>query len=145
MEQIEDNNVANDTTKTKNDFIINIKKIMNKDKKRTGCILCIVASVFLLIAVARVTNDEYSFYKQHYKECMEGYRESVLDVENSTAMFRGTYKFIASSYKEMAEKANIRLWKYRIEAIIFVLGACASGAIGYKYILVEKGKNNGVN
>lgn len=38
-------------------------------------------------SVTRINNDTYSFYKQHYKECMEGYVKNNADADNSSALF----------------------------------------------------------
>lgn len=114
-----------------------------KNKKYIGIVLCVVACIMLIVALTRINNDTYSFYKQHYKECMEGYVENSTDARNSGSWFSGTYRYIASKYEDMAKDDNKKIWEYRIQAIVLCLGSIACGVIGYKYIKGEKA--NGIS
>ena len=114
-----------------------------KNKKYIGIVLCVVACIMLIVALTRINNDTYSFYKQHYKECMEGYVENSTDARNSGSRFSGTYRYIASKYEDMAKDDNKKIWEYRIQAIVLRLGSIACGVIGYKYIKGEKA--NGIS
>ena len=114
-----------------------------KNKKYIGIALCVVACIMLIVAFTRINNDTYSFYKQHYTECMEGYAENNADANNSGALFRGTYRYIASSYEDMAKDDNKKIWSYRIQAIILCLGGVACGIVGYKFIKGEM--TNGIS
>lgn len=112
---------------------------VSKNKKYIGFALCVAAGIMLIVAFTKINNDTYSFYKQHYKECMEGYAESNADANNSGGLFRGTYRYIASGYEDMAKDDNKKIWNYRIQAIILCLGGGACGIVGYKFI---KGENS---
>ena len=114
-----------------------------KNKKYIGIAFGVAACIMLIIALTRINNDTYSFYKQHYKECMEGYAENSVDARNSGALFSGTYRYIASEYETMAKNAHKKIWKYRIEAIVLCLGGVTCGIIGYKFIKWEK--ENGIS
>ena len=113
------------------------------NKKYIGIALCVVACIMLIVAFTRINNDTYSFYKQHYKECMEVYAENSAEARSSGALFSGTYRYIASEYETMAKNANKKIWKYRIEAIVLCLGGVTGGIIGYKFIKWEKA--NGIS
>lgn len=114
-----------------------------KNKKYIGIALCIVACVMLIGSFTRINNDTYSFYKQHYKECMEGYAKNNADANTSGSLFSGTYRYIASSYEDMAKDDNKKIWEYRIQSIILCLGGIACGVVGYKFI--KKEKEDGIN
>lgn len=111
---------------------------VNKNKKYIGIAIYAVACIMLIVAFTRINNDTYSFYKQHYKECMEGYAENTSDANNSGALFRSTYRHIASIYEDMAKIDNKKIWSYRIQAIILCLGGVACGIVGYKFIKGER-------
>ncbi|CCY53271.1 putative uncharacterized protein [Coprococcus sp. CAG:782] len=114
-----------------------------KNKKYIGITLCVVACIMLIVAFTRINNDTYSFYKQHYEECMEGYAENSANARNSGSWFSGTYRYIASEYEDMAKDDNKKIWEYRIQAIVLCLGGIACGVIGCKFIKVEKA--NGIS
>lgn len=109
-----------------------------KNKKYIGIVLCAVACIMLIVAFTRINNDTYSFYKQHYRECMEGYAENSADARNAGLWFRGTYRYIASRYEDMAKDDNRKIWGYRIQAIALGLGGIAGGIVGFKFIKGEK-------
>lgn len=56
------------------------KKIQNK-----GRILLVIACALMIAAFFKVDNKTYTFYKEHYQECMEGYAEN----KNSAEMYTG--------------------------------------------------------
>lgn len=114
-----------------------------KNKKYIGIVLCIVACSMLIVSVTRINNDTYSFYKQHYKECMEGYVENNADADDSSALFSGTYRYITSNYEDMLKYDKKKIWGYRIQAITLCFGGVACGVIGYKFIKGEKA--NGIS
>lgn len=133
----------NDTEKVATMTYINETISVYNNEKYIGIAFCVVACIMLIVAFTRINNDTYSFYKQHYKECMEGYAENNADANNSGALFRGTYRYIASSYEDMAKDASKKIWKYRIQAIILCQGGVACGIVGYKFIKGEMA--NGIN
>lgn len=91
----------------------------------------------LVVAFTRVNNDKYSFYKQHYKECMDGYAENKSTANDYGGWFKSSYNYIASNYEDMAKDDNKKIWIYRIQAIILCLGSAACGIVGYKFIKGE--------
>lgn len=127
-ETVEENTVITNTNET---------VLVYKNKKYIGIALCVVAFIILIAAFTRINNDKYSFYKQHYKECMEGYAENSTDARNSGSWFSGTYRYIASEYEDMAKDDNKKIWEYRIQAIVLCLGGIACGIVGYKFIKGE--------
>lgn len=110
------------------------------NKRYIGIAMCIIGCVLFIVAFARINNDDYKFYLEHYETCMQGYDENTATAKSYTnGYFRSSYKSIASSYKEMAEDDYKEIWKYRMEAIV----ACGAGIIllvlGYKN-LTSKGE-----
>lgn len=106
--------------------------------------MCIIGCIFIVVAITRITNDEYKFYKQHYQECIDGYNDTKSTADSYCGgFFRSSYKSIDSSYKDMADDDNEELWKFRIQAIVFLCGGC--GLIIYGYKKYKKEKNNGID
>lgn len=106
-----------------------------KNKRYIGIAMCIIGCVLFIVAFARINNDGYKFYLEHYETCMQGYDENTATAKSYTSgYFKRSYEYIASSYKEMADDDYREIWKYRIEAIV----ACGAGlillVIGYKNI-----------
>lgn len=115
-----------------------------KNKKYISALMCIIGCMFLIIAITRITNDEYKFYKQHYKECIEGYNDTKLTADSyNGGFFRSSYNSIASSYKDMADDDNKELWKFRIQAMVLFCGGCGLILCGVKKY--KKEKNNGID
>lgn len=109
-----------------------------KNKKYIGIALFVVACIMFIVAFTRINNDTYSFYKQHYKECMEGYADTKATAdEYSGWFFKSTYESIASSYEDMAQDDNKIIWKYRIQAILLCLGGFVCCVVGYKMVRGE--------
>lgn len=46
---------------------------------------------------------KYSFYKEHYEMCMDGYNDTITDPNSYSGYFTSTYDYIASEYEKMAE------------------------------------------
>lgn len=115
-----------------------------ENKKYIRIVLFVAACILFIIAFTRINNDTYSFYKQHYKECMEGYADSKAAADNYSGwLFKGSYERIASSYEDMARDDNKKIWEYRIQAIILCLGGFVCGFIGYR--LVKGEMYNGIS
>lgn len=109
-----------------------------KNKKYIGIALVVVSCILFIVAFTKVNNDTYSFYKQHYKECMEGYADCKATANDySGGLFKSSYESIASTYEEMAQDDNKKIWNYRIQAIILCLGGFACCIVGYKMIKGE--------
>ncbi|MBD5511792.1 MAG: zinc-ribbon domain-containing protein [Lachnospiraceae bacterium] len=111
-----------------------------KNKRYIGIAMCIIGCVLFIVAFARINNDDYKFYLEHYETCMQGYDRNTETANSYTSgYFKSSYENIASTYKEMAEDDYKEIWKYRIEAIV----ACGAGlillVIGCKNI-TNKGK-----
>ncbi|MCI8335103.1 MAG: zinc-ribbon domain-containing protein [Lachnospiraceae bacterium] len=116
----------------------------SKNKKYIGIALFAAACILFIVAFTRVNNSSYSFYKEHYKECMEGYAECKLIADDySGGLFRSTYENMASRYEEMANYDNKEIWKYRIQAIILCLGGFGCCIVGYS--MVKGGRYHGVS
>jgi hypothetical protein len=104
-----------------------------KNKKYIGIFLCVIACVCFIVAFTRINNDDYAFYKQHYKECMEGYADTKSTANSySSSFFRSSYNSIASGYEKMAKDDNKTIWKYRIQAIVLCIGGTVCMIIGVK-------------
>ena len=115
-----------------------------KNKKYIRIALFVVECIMFIVAFTRVNNDTYSFYKQHYKECMEGYADTKATAdEYSGWFFKSTYESIASSYEDMAQDDNKIIWKYRIQAILLCFGGFACCLVGYKMVKGEM--HNGIS
>ncbi len=115
-----------------------------KNRKYISILMCIIGCVLLIIAVTRITNDKYKFYEQHYQECIDGYNDTKSTANSyGSGFFGSSYNSIASSYKDMADEANKKLWKFRIQAIVLLCGGCGLIICGYKNY--KKEENNGVN
>ena len=106
----------------------------HKNRKAFGVVLGIVACIMLIVAFTRINNENYSFYKQHYEDCMEGYAENQVSANTSGGWFSDTYQYIASSYEDMAQDDMREIWKYRIQAIILCIAAIICGTISYVFI-----------
>ncbi len=102
-------------------------------EKYISALICIVGCIFLVMAITRITNDEYRFYKQHYQKCVDGYNDIKSTADSyGGGLFRGSYNSIAFSYKNMADDDNKELWKFRIQAIVLVCGGFGLIICGYK-------------
>ena len=123
-----------DTQETTNSSVVPVYK----NKKYIGLALFVVACIMFIVAFTRINNDTYSFYKQHYKECMEGYADTKATAdEYSGWFFKSTYESISSSYEDMAQDDNKIIWKYRIQAILLCLGGFTCCVVGYKMVRGE--------
>lgn len=104
-----------------------------KKKKLIGVAMCIIGCICFIIAITRVTNEDYKFYVEHYEDCKEGY-EDCMDEAKYGGMFSGSYRSIVSTYEDMMEDDMEEIWKYRGIAIV----CCAVGLglifVGYKNI-----------
>lgn len=78
----------------------------------------VIACVFFILAVTRISNDKYTFYKEHYAECMDEYEENSKTARSSSGMFKSSYNYISNSYKDMADSDMKEIWKFRVEAIV---------------------------
>lgn len=124
--------------------VINTDETKYKNKKYNGIVLCVVACIMLIMAFTKVNNDTYSFYKQHYKECMDGYKDTKSTANQYVSgLFKSSYEGLASTYEAMAKADNEKIWEYRIQAIILCFGGVVCGFIGYKFI--KRGKANSIS
>ncbi len=84
-------------------------------------IFVIGAIICLIVGFTRINNEKYSFYKQHYEECVEGRDENA----SHTGAFSGTYSMIADSYQDMIDYDLKMINTYRIQAgVLFVCAIC---------------------
>ncbi len=119
--------------KDENTFIDNTSIIFCKSKRYIGIAFCIIACVMFFCAFARINNEKYSFYKQHYKECMDGYVENITEANNFGGWLSSEYKSIASEYEDMAKEDNIKIWEFRIQSVVLCLFGFTCGIVGYKF------------
>ena len=113
-----------------------------KNRKYISILMCVVGCIFLILAINRITNDNYKFYKQHYQDCMDGYNDTISTANSYLGgYFKSLYNSIASSYKDMADDDNKELWKFRIQAIVLICGGLALIVCGYKKYNKEKNEN----
>lgn len=96
------------------------------------------ACILFVIALTRINNSDYKFYKEHYDQCMSGYDDSKYGERTSALLFKGTYGMIADEYKEMAEEDMSKIWKYRGQAII--LAVCGTACIIVGCLLNKEAK-----
>lgn len=133
--------------KEQNELAVENKKEVPiyKNRKYISILMCIIGCIFLFVSITRITNDDYKFYKQHYQDCMDGYNDTKSTADSySGGYFRSSYNYIASTYKDMAEDDNKKLWKFRFQAMVLACGGLALIIYGYKNYKKEK-KENGVN
>jgi RNA polymerase subunit RPABC4/transcription elongation factor Spt4 len=102
------------------------------NKKNIGILLCIVACACFFVSYKQINNDKYIFYKQHYKECMQGYRKSKTQKNSygNASLFYNAYNSIASSYEKMAEDDEAKIQVYRIQAAVWCIGGIVCMVIG---------------
>lgn len=120
---------------TKNEHILDDKKEipLYKSKRFISILMRIIGSILLIISITRITNDDYKFYKQHYQDCMDGYNDTKSIADSYLGgYFKSSYNSIASSYKDMADDDNKKIWIFRIQAIALACGGFALIIYGYK-------------
>jgi hypothetical protein len=110
-----------------------ISEEKRKQKKLIGTVMCIIGCICFIIAITRVTNEEYKFYVEHYEDCKEGY-EDCMDEAKYGGMFSGSYRSIASTYEDMMEDDMKEIWKYRGTAIACCIAGIGLVFVGYKNI-----------
>jgi len=109
-----------------------------KKKRFIGTVMCIVGCICFVIAITRVTNEDYKFYVEHYEDCMEGYEDCMDEARHSRGYFASSYRSIASSYEDMAEDDMKEIWKFRGTAIVY----CTVG-IGLIFVGCKNIKKDG--
>lgn len=107
-------------------------KIVAIHKKHISVVFFLVTIFLFIIAFTRINNDTYRFYKQHYKECMEGYADCKATGNDYAGWFKNSYESIASTYEHMAKDDNKNIWKYRIQSIVLCLCGLICCIVGYK-------------
>jgi hypothetical protein len=116
-----------------------------KNRKYMGRLMCIVGCILLIVGITRITNDDYKFYKQHYKDCIDGYNDTKTTANSYVGgYFKSTYNDIASNYQDMADDDNKKLWTLRIQAIFLLCGGSILILGGYKNCKKEK-EDHGIN
>lgn len=104
-----------------------------KKKKLIGVAMCIIGCICWIVAITRITNEDYKFYVEHYEDCMDGYEDSM-DHAKYGGLFSGSYRSIARSYEDMAEDDMKEIWKYRGTAIVCCIAGIGLVFLGYKNI-----------
>lgn len=83
-------------------------------------VVLVIGSLVCLVQGKNILNDgSYEFYKTHYKECMDGYENSLASAKTAGYLFKSSYESIAAKYKEMAEDDLAKIDSYRTKAITF--------------------------
>ena len=90
-----------------------------------GVVLCVVAVICFIVGVKRIANDDYAFYSEHYRECVEGYEDAKREAESAGWLLKSGYERIADTYEDMMDDDLKKIWQYRIGAIV----SCSVGAI----------------
>lgn len=93
--------------------------------KQLGIVFCIVAIIYFIVGITRITNDNYAFYSEHYKECAEGYEDATREAKTAGWLLKSGYENIADTYQDMMDDDIKKIWTYRIEAIAL----CAIGVV----------------
>ncbi|WP_368189004.1 hypothetical protein [Blautia sp. 1033sp1_1033st1_G9_1033SCRN_220408] len=106
-------------------------KVKNKNTKFAGIGLLILACVCFILGYSNVNNEDYSFYKDHYETCMDGYNDTITDPNSYSGYFTSTYDYIASSYEKMAEDDEKKMWEFRIQSIAFCIGGAICAIFGF--------------
>lgn len=125
-------------------------KPQKKKKQINTIVLAIFASIllvlclfFTVLAYRQTHNSKYRFYKNHYEECMDGYRES--EYNKSTSLFFGsTYDYISDKYLEMAREDQLKITFYVIKSVVFYFISVISliGGILLFVAIINRSKKN---
>ena len=94
-------------------------------KMQLGIVLCVVAVICFIVGIKRITNDNYDFYTEHYRECVEGYEDAKREADSAGWLLKSGYERIADTYEDMMDDDLKKIWQYRIGAIV----SCSVGAI----------------
>lgn len=94
-------------------------------KMQLGIVLCVVAVICFIVGIKRITNDNYDFYTEHYRECVEGYEDAKREADSAGWLLKSGYERIADTYEDMMDDDLKKIWQYRIGAIV----SCSAGAI----------------
>ena len=102
-----------------------VSKGLKLPKVQLSVVLCVVAVICFIVGVKRIANDDYAFYSEHYRECVEGYEDAKREAESAGWLLKSGYERIADTYEDMMDDDLKKIWQYRFGAIIL----CSSGAI----------------
>ena len=102
-----------------------VSKGLKLPKMQLGVVLCVVAVVFFIVGIKRIANDNYAFYSEHYKECVEGYEDAKREAKGAGWLLKSGYERIADTYEDMMDDDLKKIWQYRIGAIVL----CSTGTI----------------
>lgn len=102
-----------------------VSKWLKLPKMQLGVVLCVVAVICFIVGVKRIANDDYAFYSEHYRECVEGYEDAKREAESAGWLLKSGYERIADTYEDMMDDDLKKIWQYRIGAIV----SCSVGAI----------------
>ena len=99
-----------------------INKIQPKYRLAISLALIVVAIICVIIGITTFTSEDFSFYKNHYEDCIDGYEDCMEKSKSEGWYFSSSYESIADSYKEMADRDLSKIIGFSISAIIlFVL------------------------
>lgn len=104
-----------------------------KKKKLIGTVMCIIGCICFVIAITRISNEDYKFYVEHYEDCKEGYVD-CMDEAKYGGFLSGSYRSIASTYEDMMEDDMKEIWKFRGTAIACCVAGIGLIFVGYKNI-----------
>lgn len=113
------------------DKVLKLKQSVLKNKKQTRIVAYIIAVFMFVIAISRLNNSDYKFYKEHYSECELGYQSAIISSQVYSGYFASSYKQIASTYKDMMNEDQAKINSYRIQAVVLII-------IGIMIIIFER-------
>lgn len=102
-----------------------VSKGLKLPKMQLGVVLCVIAVICFIVGVKRIANDDYAFYTEHYKECVEGYEDAKREAKDAGWLLKSGYERITDTYEDMMDDDLKKIWQYRIGAIVL----CSTGVI----------------
>ena len=102
-----------------------VSKWLKLPKMQLGVVLCVVAVICFIVGVKRIANDDYAFYSEHYRECVEGYEDAKREAESAGWLLNSGYESLSVTYVDLLDDVLKIIWLYRIGAFV----SCSVGAI----------------
>ncbi len=127
-----------------------------EEKKRPSKLVYVILGVlftasiiFFIIAFLQTHNKRYTFYKHHYEECMDGYRETEIS-KYTSSYFGYLYDSISDGYLDMAKEDMTKIVFYIVKAIVFYFLSLSCFIVSLilvfnKVIPKKRGRKNGFN
>lgn len=100
-----------------------IQKIQPKWRAVISACLAIATLVFVIVGITTLTSDDYSFYKNHYEDCMDEYWDCKKEAITSGWYFSSIYENLADDFKKMADDNQATLVGMVVKSVIFFVFA----------------------